>query len=181
MQDADAELMKKGLEKKVAVDGVLDMSFQKLETIPSWVWRLSSLRTLLLNNNAITEVKLPKDAHVPVLERVDLSNNLIRELPQTLVELLDGATFRLLDVSNNKLEILPEQFLVLFQDKELSVHVYHHQECGAGSSLVRVASDLRWPGWRGKIPKEGIHVIRAKGNSPLHSFVLFYVFCLQGE
>jgi len=52
----------------------LDLSFQKLHTVPSYVWELSSLESLNLSHNQLTV--LPKDiTKLKSLKNLDISWN----------------------------------------------------------------------------------------------------------
>ena len=98
------ELPRKALQDKVREDGVLDLSFQSLSEVPAWVWTLSHLRVLNLSHNNITQVKVPRDVNLPVLEHVDLSSNKLEELPLQFAALAASPTFQFLDVSSNQIE-----------------------------------------------------------------------------
>jgi Leucine-rich repeat (LRR) protein len=95
------ELPRKALQERVREDGVLDLSFQGLTEVPPWVWTLTNLRSLNLSHNEIADVKVPRDAKLPLLEDVDLSFNRLTRLPQQFQQLAELAPFRFLDVSSN--------------------------------------------------------------------------------
>jgi hypothetical protein len=163
----------------VAEDGVLDLSFQNLEEVPSWVWYLSSLKSLILNNNKIAKLSVPKDANVPALESIDLSSNLLQELPQDLASRFESHNFRFLDVSSNRLKCLPDEFFVFFEDRKLQISF---KTRGARGSVLAQARDPNWGGWHGKFPKEGFHFVRSKGRyGRSHSFPALVQFQEKAE
>jgi Leucine-rich repeat (LRR) protein len=64
----------------------LDLSYNKLESIPSDWSALKSLRILNLGNNSLK--KLPKDLKLPdTIEELDLSENQLSVIPSTLADL----------------------------------------------------------------------------------------------
>jgi hypothetical protein len=84
------------LQQQVAKTGILDLSYRELTSCPEFVWKLcecrlakkmriltfffflASLKTLNLEHNQITEIRVPKDANCPLLETVDVSHNQIK-------------------------------------------------------------------------------------------------------
>ena len=97
-----------------------------------------------MSNNHITKLHIPADANVPNLERIDLSNNELTELPKNVVDHFGGASFRLLDVSNNKLKELTDEFYILFEDKMLQMFVKRDPVPYARSGLLQQVQDPNW-------------------------------------
>jgi len=87
------------------------------------VWTLSNLRSLNLSHNEIADVKVPRDAKLPLLEEVDLSFNRLTTLPQKIEHLTESATFRFLDVSSNDINEFPEKFHVQLNVRDLCVYL----------------------------------------------------------
>lgn len=84
--------------------------------------------------------------NTPLLEMIDLSNNLLKELPDNFSEHFSSHHFRLLDVSNNQLESLPDNLIALFEDRKLMIHVFRSKVNSARGGLVRDAANPNWGG-----------------------------------
>lgn len=97
-----------------------------------------------MSNNHITKLHIPADANVPNLERIDLSNNELTELPKNVVDHFGGASFRLLDVSNNKLKELTDEFYILFEERKPVIFVRQAVRGFAPRGLVLQAQNLNW-------------------------------------
>ena len=68
------------------------------------MWQCASLRHLSLAHNAIDEVSTLPDAAVcaPSLEQLDLSHNLLKSLPETIMQFV---ALRQLDLAANRLDL----------------------------------------------------------------------------
>ncbi|XP_046575279.1 uncharacterized protein LOC124283294 [Haliotis rubra] len=81
----------------------IDLSYNRLQTLPESFGLLFHLRTLLLSNNVLRS--LPESfVHLVKLECIDLSHNQLKELPD---EMGNMEALSKLNVSNNKLKLLP--------------------------------------------------------------------------
>ncbi|OWF55877.1 p53-induced protein with a death domain [Mizuhopecten yessoensis] len=81
----------------------LDLSHNKIETLPDSFGLLFHLKTLLLKHNKLHSLPQSFVHHVK-LEKIDLSHNLLKELPDGIGKM---ESLSKLNVSNNKLKILP--------------------------------------------------------------------------
>lgn len=89
----------------------LNISRNKLQSIPSCLWCLPKLKEVNLSNNSLTSL-LPKRGGVveeknlsPTLAVADLSSNMLRVLPRFIFEF---SALKCVNLSSNKLETLPE-------------------------------------------------------------------------
>lgn len=83
----------------------LDLSFNRLSTLPSCILHLLSLRVLLVSHNSL--VTLPEDfGSLRRLTFFSAMKNQLKDLPQSIGEL---AELQDLDLSENALEFLPDE------------------------------------------------------------------------
>lgn len=95
----------------------LDLSYRKLERIPSELYQLKHLVELNLEGNYLTE--LPKDLNqLQKLERLYLSSNLFDVLP---LELTNFSQLSCLDLSSNNIYNLPSEIERLAQLTDLDL------------------------------------------------------------
>ncbi|KAL2303481.1 hypothetical protein Nmel_008751 [Mimus melanotis] len=95
----------------------LDLSFNRLSTLPSCILHLPSLRVLLVSHNSL--VTLPEDfGRLSKLTFFSAMKNLLKDLPQSIGEL---SMLQNLDLSENALELLPEQIGDLHNCTELDL------------------------------------------------------------
>ncbi len=89
----------------------LDLSYNKLRTIPSTIGQFQQLKSLSLNNNRIVSIA-QELGNLSKLEVLTLNNNLIKQLPQSLAKL---SHLRRVILSNNELTSFPTVFSNLKQ------------------------------------------------------------------
>ncbi|NXO12231.1 PIDD1 protein, partial [Oriolus oriolus] len=95
----------------------LDLSFNRLSTLPSCILHLPSLCVLLVSHNSL--VTLPEDfGCLSKLTFFSAMKNQLKHLPQSIGELL---MLRDLDLSENALELLPEEVGNLHNCTELDL------------------------------------------------------------
>ncbi|XP_014729120.1 PREDICTED: p53-induced death domain-containing protein 1 [Sturnus vulgaris] len=95
----------------------LDLSFNRLSTLPSCILHLPSLRVLLVSHNSL--VTLPEDfGRLSKLTFFSAMKNQLKDLPQSIGEL---SMLQNLDLSENALELLPEQIGNLHNCTELDL------------------------------------------------------------
>ncbi|NXD33947.1 PIDD1 protein, partial [Copsychus sechellarum] len=95
----------------------LDLSFNRLSTLPSCILHLSSLRVLLVSHNSL--VTLPEDfGSLSKLTFFSAMKNQLKDLPQSIGEL---TMLQDLDLSENALELLPEEVGNLHNCTELDL------------------------------------------------------------
>ncbi|XP_068873138.1 p53-induced death domain-containing protein 1 isoform X1 [Aphelocoma coerulescens] len=95
----------------------LDLSFNRLSTLPSCILHLPSLRVLLVSHNSL--VTLPEDfGCLSKLTFFSAMKNLLKNLPQSIGEL---SMLQDLDLSENALELLPEEVGNLHNCTELDL------------------------------------------------------------
>ncbi|XP_050193050.1 p53-induced death domain-containing protein 1 isoform X2 [Myiozetetes cayanensis] len=93
----------------------LDLSFNRLSTLPSCILHLPSLRVLLVSHNSL--VALPEDfGCLSKLTFFSAMKNQLTDLPQSIGEL---SMLHTLDLSENVLQLLPEEIGNLHNCKEL--------------------------------------------------------------
>ncbi|XP_025751847.2 p53-induced death domain-containing protein 1 isoform X3 [Manacus vitellinus] len=93
----------------------LDLSFNRLSTLPSSILCLPSLHVLLVSHNSL--VALPKDfGCLSKLTFFSAMKNQLTDLPQSIGEL---SMLQTLDLSDNVLQLLPEEIGNLHNCKEL--------------------------------------------------------------
>lgn len=78
----------------------LDLSYASLTAVPADLDRLHHLMVLCLDNNSLTSVPWAGLMKLPELIEVNLSHNLISELPVTLAQ---WNKLKRLDVSHNRI------------------------------------------------------------------------------
>ena len=150
-----SNLEKKQLEAVVAETGVLDLSYRELSEVPSFVWKLSSLRVLRLDHNVLEgHLRLPKDINVPLLQRLDLSHNRITRVPKEFANFADPH-FEMLDLSFNQLTELPIEFRVFFFKSELQIAGYYKNIRGVSATF----RNKNWGGWHNKLPTPGYRMV----------------------
>jgi len=97
----------------------LDLSFSGLTEIPRWVFTISGLRELNLQNNELTMVDgAAVLKHLPHLTHLNLSTNRITDLPEELGLLPELC---LLDVSSNRIGVLPCSFYRLLEETQMKL------------------------------------------------------------
>ncbi|NXK31585.1 PIDD1 protein, partial [Piprites chloris] len=107
----------------------LDLSFNRLSTLPSCILHLHSLHTLLVNNNSL--VALPENfGCLSKLTFFSAARNMLRDLPQSIGEL---SMLHTLDLSENILHLLPEEIGNLQHCEELVLY---------GNSLLSIPDSL---------------------------------------
>ncbi|NWR66100.1 PIDD1 protein, partial [Bucorvus abyssinicus] len=95
----------------------LDLSFNRLSTLPSCILHLPSLRVLLVSHNSL--VTLPEDfGSLSRLTFFSAMKNQLKDLPQSIGEL---AELQDLDLSENALEFLPDEVGNLHSCTELDL------------------------------------------------------------
>lgn len=95
----------------------LDLSFNRLSTLPSCILHLPSLHVLLVSHNSL--VTLPEDfGCLSKLTFFSAMKNQLKDLPQSIGEL---SMLQDLDLSENALELLPEEVGNLHNCKELDL------------------------------------------------------------
>ncbi|XP_023784663.1 p53-induced death domain-containing protein 1 [Cyanistes caeruleus] len=95
----------------------LDLSFNRLSTLPSCILHLPSLRVLLVSHNSL--VTLPEDfGCLSKLTFFSAMKNQLKGLPQSIGEL---SMLQDLDLSENALELLPEEVGNLHNCTELDL------------------------------------------------------------
>ncbi|NXS12516.1 PIDD1 protein, partial [Neodrepanis coruscans] len=95
----------------------LDLSFNRLSTLPSCILHLSSLRQLLVSHNSL--VALPEDfGCLRKLTFFSAMKNQLKNLPRSIGEL---SILQDLDLSENALELLPEEVGNLHNCTELDL------------------------------------------------------------
>uniref|UniRef100_A0A8C3N349 Uncharacterized protein n=1 Tax=Geospiza parvula TaxID=87175 RepID=A0A8C3N349_GEOPR len=95
----------------------LDLSFNRLSTLPSCILHLPSLRVLLVSHNCL--VTLPEDfGCLSKLTFFSAMKNQLKDLPQSIGEL---SMLQDLDLSENALELLPEEVGNLHNCTELDL------------------------------------------------------------
>lgn len=112
----------------------LDLSNNKLVTIPSAVFQMVGLKRLLLNNNPLTDIS-PDVEKLVNLEHLECQNGKIKELPETLGKLLvledlaldnnlieripigltNSKSLKSLTMESNYLKSIPEQIVNMFK------------------------------------------------------------------
>ncbi|KAK0425746.1 hypothetical protein QR680_009358 [Steinernema hermaphroditum] len=102
----------------------LDVSHNRLPTLPAAVFQLPSLRILSASNNRISALELSASSastcNVPLLEQVALDHNLLVQLPSQLFS-LQFPNLQSLDVSYNEIASLPENVWTAPKLRELNV------------------------------------------------------------
>lgn len=84
----------------------LDLSYNKLRTIPALIGNFQQLKSLSLNNNRI--LSIPTEiSNLTKLEVLTLNNNLIKQLPQSISKLIN---LKRVILSNNELTSFPTVF-----------------------------------------------------------------------
>ncbi|OWK58564.1 p53-induced death domain-containing protein 1 [Lonchura striata] len=95
----------------------LDLSFNRLSTLPSCILHLPSLRVLLVSHNSL--MTLPEDfGSLSKLTFFSAMKNQLKDLPQSIGEL---SLLQDLDLSENALELLPEEVGNLHNCTELDL------------------------------------------------------------
>ncbi|NXA07166.1 PIDD1 protein, partial [Sapayoa aenigma] len=99
----------------------LDLSFNRLSTLPTCILHLSSLRELLVSHNSL--MALPEDfGCLSKLTFFSAMKNQLKGLPQSIGEL---SMLQTLDLSENALELLPEEVGNLHNCTELYLSGNH--------------------------------------------------------
>ncbi|NWH34309.1 PIDD1 protein, partial [Chloropsis hardwickii] len=107
----------------------LDLSFNRLSTLPSCILHLASLRVLLVSHNSL--VTLPEDfGCLSKLTFFSAMKNQLKDLPHSIGEL---SMLQDLDLSENALELLPEEVGNLHNCTELDL---------SGNRLLRIPDSL---------------------------------------
>lgn len=100
----------------------VDLSYNRVSSLPESFGYLFHLRTLLINNNRLQD--LPTSFHLLLrLEKVDLSHNKLSNLPEDIGHM---ESLQSLNVSNNELESLPAS---LGRSKDLSLILAIFNKC----------------------------------------------------
>ena len=90
---------------EVQVISTVDLSFNKLSTLPSTIANLGDLTTINLRDNEVVELPIELFTYCVKLRVVDLSQNCLGSLPPAVSNLID---LRELYVSYNKLTEIPD-------------------------------------------------------------------------
>ncbi|KAF4790189.1 p53-induced death domain-containing protein 1 [Turdus rufiventris] len=107
----------------------LDLSFNRLSTLPNCILQLPSLRVLLVSHNSL--VTLPEDfGCLSKLTFFSAMKNQLKDLPQSIGEL---SMLQDLDLSENALELLPEEVGNLHNCTELDL---------SGNRLLNIPDSL---------------------------------------
>ncbi|ETE66888.1 Leucine-rich repeat-containing protein 57 [Ophiophagus hannah] len=97
------------LQKLASNLRTIDLSNNKLESLPSFIGKFSVLKSLALNHNRLTV--LPEDlCKLKKLEILHLNNNQLTRLPSSFGQL---AALKTLSLSGNKLQTIPVQLCSL--------------------------------------------------------------------
>eukprot|EP00124_Ichthyophonus_hoferi_P003498 Ihof_evm2s306 gene=Ihof_evmTU2s306 len=99
----------------------LDLSFNKITTCPSSIWQCSSLKILSIQNNLITDLNLPSEPR----------------------ELLAPCGIEIVNASNNKLELFPDNLpMILF--RAATVNLSHNNIHSLPTTLAGFTSLTRF-------------------------------------
>lgn len=114
----------------------VDLCAANLTCIPSWIFSISSIRSLHLDNNQIKV--LPTDIkNLTYLEKLTLDNNRLQEIPRQIGQL---SYLEYLCLSKNQLQNLPSEIGNLTNLQEL--HLHSNQMTKLPNSLQKL-SNLR--------------------------------------
>lgn len=146
----------------------LDLSHNRLTSLPESFGLLFHLKTLLLKHNHLS--KLPNSfTHLVKLEKVDLSNNGLRELPEAMGEM---ESLSKLNVAYNKLKTLPpslgqsEVLLVLLANNN-RLESPSQSLCDEGSDVTIDFLKKQWKvstNYKPALPKTVNEFPRQRGN-----------------
>ncbi|MCP5493819.1 MAG: leucine-rich repeat domain-containing protein [Leptospiraceae bacterium] len=92
----------------------LDASYNELDSLPSSIGKLRNLKKLTLSTNIIHDITVL--AELDNLEELNLSDNQIKEFPETFCSLTN---LRELNLSENQIKEFPETFCALTNLREL--------------------------------------------------------------
>lgn len=151
--DIETKEAQKIISSDCAATGVIDLAFHSLNRVPAYIWGLTSLVDISLDNNDIASLDIPKGS-LPNLKRFSVRHNELTTIPLFFANV--GPGFELLDVRNNCIEELPESFMVLLNKPEPVIHLgvrWANSSCSDPASLRCL--DPHWGGWHGKLPKDG--------------------------
>lgn len=137
----------------------LDLSFQKLKTLPPTITKLSHLETLNLRGNQFTRV--PEGVSVlQNLHTLDLNNNQLHELPRNFSKLTHLIT---LFAADNHLTAIPRELalcphlaLLIVDNNQLThlpdelAHLTELREVLAFGNAIPAAEQSQW---QSKLPK----------------------------
>lgn len=179
----------------------IDLSWNFLESLPSSIWQIASLRRLCLRGNQLTELWNQCDESdaastssiseskpgLANLEFLDLSENYLTSIPNSLLQISPALTTLLLDV--NKLERLPEippshiatsAKLVTFSASNNSIAEFPCGFLASSSSSLRTLtlSDNKIPFVPDEFACESLQTFQL-GNNTLASFPIS-LFRLSG-
>lgn len=131
---------------------VLELSHSMLNAVPPDLQQLVGLKTLVMTSNRLKSLAGGRLHLLPNLEHLDLSNNLLSELPACIGSL---GTLRKLNVSENNLAHLPEGLggLTSLQSLRASNNVLLELPDSLVQLQVRCGTSLQGGGVEGCIQK----------------------------
>jgi len=124
--------------------GRIDLSFQDLNAIPSWVFKVRGLSHLDVSHNQLEDCEGPWE-EMSKLQELDLSHNQLHQLPSNLS---DAQQLEVLNVSSNKLEDLPTSFFKLLTVEEERLGIV--SRTGDHVDYDHHAANPHWKGHHGK-------------------------------
>lgn len=89
----------------------MELSNNQLSQLPSEICRLKNLKNLLLKNNALDDLSLPKELEqLQQLEVINLGGNHLKQFPYQLFQIL---SLKEIYLGSNQIASLPDLFYTL--------------------------------------------------------------------
>ncbi|CAB3410662.1 unnamed protein product [Caenorhabditis bovis] len=101
---------------------IIDVSHNEIDVLPPSLSNLDKLESLIVANNKLTETGFPDLSKLVQLHVFDASHNCLSSIPATVAS--EGLSTRLhtINVANNVIEQIPDEFAILKQLKDFKIN-----------------------------------------------------------